>query len=86
MNEEQEQKPVESIEEVIETLVPGLTTAEYERIRQQAIEKVKNTKHAWVMKGRGVITCTSCEYPHRSYVPMDKRLTGIDEAGNPVFT
>jgi hypothetical protein len=80
-----QEKPIESIDEVVKTVVPGLSQAEYEKIRTEAIEKAKSVRHNWKMKGRGVLECTSCEYPHRSYVPTNKRLVGIDDDGLPIL-
>jgi hypothetical protein len=76
---------IENTADLIETLVPGLSKADYERTRSEALEKAKNTRHAWVMKGRGKLTCTSCPFPHVSYIPMNKTLVGIDDKGNPLL-
>ncbi len=84
MSENQEQE-IEKAEDLIENLVPGLSTTEYEQIREKAIEEGKSKKHAWVMRGRGKLVCTSCEYPHVSYIPMNKTLVGIDDEGNPIL-
>lgn len=84
MSENQEQE-VEKAEDLIENLVPGLSQDEYEKIRQGALEEAKTKRHAWVMRGRGKLVCTSCPYPHVSYIPMNKTLIGIDSEGNPVL-
>lgn len=83
----QEEKPEDSTttEEQIETLVEGLSHSELERIRQEAREKARNTRHEWRMKGRGVLACISCSFPHRTYIPMNITLTGIDTHGNPIL-
>jgi len=84
MNEEDD---IEIPEEIGETVVPGLSEAEYKKIRKEAIDRAKTTNHQWIMKGRGMIMCTSCDFPHATYVPMNKRLIGIDKStGLPIFT
>lgn len=80
-----EEKPIENIEDVIETVVPGLSVGEYEKIRGEAIEKAKTIKHDWRMKGRGVLECRSCPFPHKAYIDPSKVMTGVDEMGHPVL-
>ena len=80
-----EEEPIKSIEDVSENLVPGLSKAEYEKIRTEALEKAKSARHAWVMKGRGKLTCTSCDFPHVSYIPTNLVLAGIDSDGKPIL-
>lgn len=69
----------------METLVSGLSQEEYDKIRDNAIEEAKTKQHAWVMKGRGKLVCTSCDYPHVSYIPMNKTQVGIDDQGKPIL-
>lgn len=76
---------IESADDLIETIVSGLSSAEYEKIRNEAIEKAKTTRHEWRMKGRGKLTCTSCPVKHTSYIPMNKILTGISDDGTPIL-
>lgn len=83
-NEEVQEEPIENADEMAETIA-GLTVDEYEKIRKEALEKAKNTKHQWVQKGRGKITCTSCPFPHTSFIPMNKSLVGIDNSGLPIL-
>jgi hypothetical protein len=80
-----DEKPIDSVEELIETVVPGLSTAEYEKIREEAIEKAKTTRHQWVMKGRGRLMCKSCPFPHTSFVDPSMILKGIDDQGIPIL-
>lgn len=84
-NKQPEVQEIEITEEqFFENVVPGLSKEEYQKIREEALEKAKNAKHNWVQKGNEII-CTSCEYPHGSYIPHDVRLVGIDNSGLPVF-
>lgn len=76
---------IDNIEDVVETLVPGLSKEEYEKIRSDALEKAKNTKHSWILKGRGRLSCTSCDIPHTSYIDPHLTLVGVDDSGNPLL-
>lgn len=78
-----EEEDISSPEDLVETLVPGLSRDEYENIRLEAHEKAKTTRHAWIMKGRGRLTCTSCEIPHATHIPLNKILKGINDDGSP---
>lgn len=82
---EDNEPTIESIEDVVESFVPGLSQIEYENIRNKALEKAKTIRHSWVAKGRGVLVCTSCEFPHRAFIESDKILVGVDENGNPIL-
>lgn len=73
-----------SADDFIETVAPGMSKDDVERIRQTAIENAKNTKHGWRLKG-GYLICDTCPFPHRAYIGHDKVMTGIDEAGNPIL-
>lgn len=70
--------------EISETVVPGLSAAEYDAIRNNALERAKTTKHGWRMKG-GWLRCTTCEYPHGQFVGVNKVLVGIDSEGKPIL-
>lgn len=85
MSDTENEIEVGSVEEMIENIAPGMSVAEYEQIRQNALEEAKNTKHEWRMKGRGKLCCLSCSFPHTSYIPMNKVLVGIDENGLPLL-
>ena len=80
-----EEIEINSPEDLADTLVPGLLKEEYQKIRKKALEEAKARKHAWVLKGRGKLVCTSCEYPHTAFIDPNLKLTGIDENGNPIF-
>lgn len=80
-----QEEPIKSAEDLVETLVPGLSKADYEKIRSDALEKAKTTLHEWRMRGRGKLVCTSCPIPHTSYIPTNKIMTGIDVNGNPLL-
>lgn len=75
---------IESVDELIEN-VASISKEEYERIRNQALEDARTRRHNWVMKGRGRLTCTSCPFPHTSFIDPRLKLIGIDEQGNPIF-
>lgn len=84
--EPQEEKPEETLaEKLAETIEAGLSQNEIERIRLEARERARSTRHEWRLKGRGVLACTSCPFPHRTYIPTNLTLTGIDENGNPLL-
>jgi len=85
VKEKSEEKPIEAAEEFAETIDPGLSEAELQRIRHEAIEKAKKAKHAWVAKGRGILLCTSCEFPHRAFIDQNKVLVGIEPDGTPIL-
>lgn len=79
-----EEKEIEQSEELMETVIPGLSIEEYNRIRNKALEEAKTMRHAWVMKGPYLI-CNSCTYPHRAYIGNSWTMTGIDQNGNPIL-
>jgi hypothetical protein len=54
------------------------------QIREKAVEKIKTSKHTWRQKGAWLV-CTSCEYPHGTYIGTHKLLIGVDEENNPIF-
>ena len=84
-NKEEKIEEIQSAEELVENIA-SMSKAEYDSIRSNALEEAKNTRHEWRMRGRGKLYCTSCAFPHSSYVPMNKILVGIDEQGLPIFT
>lgn len=55
-----------------------------DEIRKQAVEKARNTRHAWRQKGIWVY-CKSCEHEHGFYVGVKKQLVGISEDGKPML-
>lgn len=85
MESNKEVEEIQSVEEMIETIAPGLSQDEYQKIRSDALETARRTRHEWRMRGRGKLYCTSCPIPHASYIPMNMVLTGIDEAGLPIL-
>ena len=83
--EEVKDLPEVTPEDLIDSVVSGISKDEADRIRQDAIEKAKHTKHSWVQKGRGRLYCGSCPYPHSAYIPKNKSLVGIDDQGLPIL-
>ncbi len=67
-----------------ETVELGLSEAELEAQRKEAREKFKKTKHNWHMKG-GWLCCDTCEYPHQTFLGLNKVMTGIDKSGSPIL-
>lgn len=88
MNDNQDIPPegieIKSIEDLVEN-VAQISQQEYESIRQRALDEAKTRKHAWVQKGRGMLRCTSCPFPHTAYIDPHLRLIGLDDQGNPIF-
>lgn len=79
-----EDKEIEQAEDLIEAVAPGISMNEYNEIREKALGEAKARRHAWVMKGVYLV-CTSCPFPHRSFIGNDKVLIGIDDNGNPIL-
>lgn len=84
VEEVKEKDPELSLEDFIETVVPGLSTKEYESIRSQALEKAKNTKHRWRQKGYYLV-CTTCEIQHGSWIGPGVQMVGEKEDGTPIL-
>lgn len=74
-----------SIEDFIENVVPGLSVEEYEKIRADAHEKAKNTRHRWRQKGFYLV-CNTCEIPHASFIGPGVQMVGEEENGTPILS
>lgn len=81
MNEDDE---IKQAEDLVETVVPGLTIDEYNAIREKALNDAMSRRHNWMMKGVYLV-CNSCPYPHRFYVGNGHVMVGIDDKGNPIL-
>jgi len=73
----------EKEEQQFETVEPGVSTRELDRIRTEAHEKAKATRHTWRQKGFWII-CKSCEFHHAAFVGS-KNMIGEKEDGTPIF-
>lgn len=79
-----EEKKDQAFEDLSETVVPGLSVKEYEKVRARAMEKAKNTKHRWRQKGYYLV-CSACEIRHGAWVGPAVQMVGEQEDGTPIL-
>jgi len=82
--EKQKETPEKELPFDGETVIPGISAHEYERIRNEALDKAKKVIHHWRQKGNQLI-CNSCPFPHATFIPRDKRMIGEMADGTPIF-
>lgn len=69
-------------EELIETVVAGISEEDLKRLREEAFAKAQN--HHWYMQG-GWLKCDYCPYPHGAFIGNEYVLKGLDNEGKPVL-
>lgn len=81
---EEKNKPEKEVPFDGETVAPGISVQQYQKIRSNALDEAKKTIHHWRQKGDWLI-CSSCPFPHATFVGRDKRMIGEKADGTPIF-